>query len=308
MKILNLLLISLSFQIISAQKKETITIPKHVVYNYCNPKIIEKAKKLIEENINNKDKFELTNNSLIIGPMLWQRFKDNEKINKIEKGNVEFHVDNLVLNGKMSQDINDSKIIWNEFRNEITSDYVIRKLNEQELTYYWSVISFDIEEPLFIVETNKHKYILNLTPKDLKLFWIDEVPNQNEKVIYKDGQEIKKLDKGNKETALESLEFLNTDAELKANTSIEDISFILDKTKKIFEDLFKNQVKSGKIMLFFELKKDKNNISFAIKDDIDLEVMKEFEKRILELKLPNSKKDPIKFNILFKVNSFNETN
>ena len=82
---------------------------------------------------------------------------------------MSFHVDDLILEGKMSQDINDSKIIWNEFRKEITENYIIRKANEQELRYYWSVISFDIDEPLLIVETKNHNYILNVLKKDLKL-------------------------------------------------------------------------------------------------------------------------------------------
>ncbi|MFN8296231.1 MAG: hypothetical protein U0T69_08550 [Chitinophagales bacterium] len=68
----------------------------------------------------------------------------------------------------MSQDINDSKIIWDEFKKEISQDYKIRKANEDELKYYWSVISFDIDEPLLIVETNEHNYILNLLKEDLK--------------------------------------------------------------------------------------------------------------------------------------------
>jgi hypothetical protein len=44
------------------------------------------------------------------------------------------------------------------------------------LQYYWAVISFDIDEPLLIVETSEHKYILNILKKDLKLMWLDEVP------------------------------------------------------------------------------------------------------------------------------------
>ena len=37
-----------------------------------------------------------------------------------------------------------------------------------------------------------------------------------------------------------------------------------------------------------------------IKDNVDLDNMKEFEKQI------NSEKDPIKFHLLFKINSYHE--
>jgi len=117
------------------------------------------------------------NNILIVGPVLWTRFKHIETLNKIEGGNTSFHVDNAVLTGKMTQDVEDTKKVWAEFRKEIIGKkYIIRKLNEKELTYYWSIISFDIDEPLFIDETKEHKYILDILTDDLKLMWLDELP------------------------------------------------------------------------------------------------------------------------------------
>lgn len=292
-----------------AQKKETINIPNGVVYKYASPKLVEKAKKLIEENLKDKKSYDLTDDLLIIGPILWKRFSNDEKLNSIKGGNVDLHVDDQILKGKMTQSIEDTKLIWDALRNEIGTDFKIRKANEFELNYYWSVISFDIEEPLLIVETKEHKYILNLIPDNLKLMWLDEVPiASNESVIYKNGTKISTLEKGNKETALESIKLLNTDAELSENTTIEDLTSIIDQTKTIFNELFMKSEKSGKIMVYFELTKENVNISFAIKNDVDLDLMRIFEKKVLELKLPKSKKDPIKFDMLFKINEYNETN
>jgi hypothetical protein len=295
-----------------AQKTETITIPKGVVYNYCSPKIVEKAKKLISDNLSDSNDYKIVQNNLIIGPELWKRFKDNEKIQKIEGGTVQFHVDELILDGKMSQDVPDSKIIWDEFKNEVSKDYVIRKANEDELKYYWSVISFDIEEPLLIVETKDHNYILNLLKKDLKLLWLDEAPkNKNADYVavkkYQNGKEIDSVSKGIKETALEKVILLSSDQELNENTSFENIESIIKKTDEIFNGLFKNSMRSGKIMVEFELKKNKNEITYAVKDDLDLDIMKIFEQRVNSEKYPNSKKDPVKLRLLYKVNSFNDT-
>jgi hypothetical protein len=308
-------IILIAFVLISflsgAQKTETITIPKGVVYNYCNPKIIEKAKKLISDNLSNTNDYKIVQNNLIIGPELWKRFKDNEKIQNIKQRKVQFHVDDLVLEGKMSQDINDSKIIWDEFKNEVTQDYVIRKANENELKYYWSVISFDIDEPLLIIETKEHNYILNLLKKDLKLLWLDEAPksgnNTKNSAVkqYQNGEEIDSISKGVKETKLEKVVLISSDEEINKNSSVDDINLIIDKTNQIFEELFKNSLKPGKIMIQFELNKKNNNILFAVKD-LDLEIMKEFEKRINNEKYPNSKKDPVKLQLIFKVNSFND--
>ncbi|WP_430401212.1 hypothetical protein [Flavobacterium sp.] len=298
-----------------AQKKETINVPKGIVYNYCDNKIIEKAKKLITDNLSENSDYRLLQNNLIIGPILWKSLKVNEKIEKIEKGKVQFHVDDLILDGKMSQDINDSKIIWDEFKKLVSDEYTIRKANEQELKYYWSVISFDIDEPLLIIETKEHNYILNFLKKDLKLMWLDEAPNSkenkekldNDVVKYQNGKEVNSNSKGIKETKLEQVVLLNTDEELKKNSSFEDIKSIVDKTNLIFDELFKNSEKPGKIMVEFEIKKDKNVIQFSVRDELDLEIMKEFEKRVNNEKYPNSKKSPIKLQLIYKVNSYNET-
>lgn len=124
---------------------------------------------------------------------------------------------------------------------------------------------------------------------------------------YQNGKAIDSIPKGIKETKLEKVVLLNSDSEMKESTSFEDITLIMDKSKIIFEELFINSTKSGKIMVQFELlKRKKNEIQFAVKDDLDLEIMKEFEKRMLKEEFPKSKKNPIKIQLIFKVNSFDD--
>jgi len=158
------------------QTNETITIPKGVVYKYADPALLEKAKNLIREALDT-NQYSLSQKILIVGPTLWQRYDKIKALHTIEGGNTTFLVDDKELKGKMTQDLNDSHKVWDEFRNEVKGNkYNIRKLTPDELRYYWSVISFDIEEPIFIVECNSHNYILNLVKSDLKLMWLDEVP------------------------------------------------------------------------------------------------------------------------------------
>lgn len=321
MKLKSTLFLLLIVNFVFAQTIEKITIPNSVVYNYVSDKINDKAKKLINESLSQKDNFNLLDKNLMIGPTLWKRFQNIETMKSIPR-NVVFHIDNMQVDGKMSENIEDSKKIWNEVKKEISENYKIRKVNEDELKYYWSTISFDIEEPLLILETPQHIYILNFLKNSMKLFWIDEFPLKNsyENPIdngtyktdgtfkkYQNGQEVYITDKGSKETKLENVILLSNDAELKANSSIEDIKSVIDKTNNIFEELFKNSEKSGKIMVQFELGKKNNEIQFAVRDDLDLEIMKEFEKRVNAEKYPNSKKDKITIQLIYKVNSFDDT-
>ena len=158
------------------QTNEKIKIPEGITYNYCDSEVLEQAIEKINENLTDSLDYSLSQKILIIGPQLWSRYKNIEILNSIEGGNAQFHVDNLILHGKMCQDIIDSKKVWDEFRKEVNGKYNIRKANEKELIYYWSVISFDIDEPLLIIETQEHNYILNILKDDLKLMWLDEAP------------------------------------------------------------------------------------------------------------------------------------
>jgi hypothetical protein len=177
MKTILSLILALSYFTSYAQNEEKITIPKGIVYKYCDKKIVDKAKLLITENLSDSTKYDLCDKLLIVGPVLWNRFKNIEILNKIENGNTTFNVDKKQYTGKMTQDIADTKKVWKELIKEINGEkFIIRKLTEKELQYYWAVISFDIDEPLFVVETSTHKYILNLLKKNLKLMWLDEVP------------------------------------------------------------------------------------------------------------------------------------
>ncbi|MBB6331830.1 hypothetical protein HNP24_002780 [Chryseobacterium sediminis] len=321
MKIKIFLLLLLIINTIKAQGTEKIAIPNRVVYNYADDKINEKAKKLLTEGLTNTTNYNLLGDNLIIGPTLWKRFKNLESLKSIPDS-VIFHIDDMEIEGKMSKTLKDSKKIWEEVKKEVSGKYQIRKANEDELKYYWSTISFDIEEPLFVLQTENHLYILNFIKKSMNLFWLDEFPNKNAYnnpidngtyttdgtfKTYKNGNEVYITDKGNKETSLEKVILLSSDPELQANSSVEDTKSVIEKTNRIFESLFKNSKKEGKIMVQFELGEKKNEIQFAVKDDLDLELMKEFEKQVNKEEYPHTKKNTIKFQLIYKVNSYNDT-
>lgn len=305
-----------------SQNIEKIKIPQGVVYNYCTDYLNNEAIKNIKSSLGQKDNYSIIQANLTIGNQLWSRFRNIETLKAIKMGKkVIFRIDNTEVEGKMYENTEDSKLVWDEVRKEITENYVIRKANEVELKYYWSTIPFDIEEPLFILETQKHNYILNLSKNDLKLFWLDELPlnlsyynpiEKNKYVAeggfktYRNGKEVSKDTIQEKATKLEKVVFLSSNHDLEENTSLEDIKLVMDKTNSIFEELFKDSQKSGKIMVQFELGKKKNNITFAVRDDLDLDIMKEFEKMVNNEKYPHTRKKTIKLQFIYKVNSYSD--
>lgn len=160
-----------------AQAGHELTIPRGVVYNYGRESLNDSAKALITAELKGQPTYSLIGRILIVGPELWTRFSKVKQLKAIEGGNVSNRVDGKILPGKMTQRIEDSRLFWDALRDEIgKQDFTLRYANPRELAYYWSIISFDIEEPLFIIETAKHNYILNLSPKDLQLFYLEEAP------------------------------------------------------------------------------------------------------------------------------------
>lgn len=177
MRILFLILFSAIASIAMGQKVDSIIIPKGVAYKYCDQGIVVTAKTLLLKELSDSSTYSLNKGIVFIGPSLWTRYKKIPALEAIREGNVTIRFNKENLAAKVTQNEEDFKKIWDQVRSEVNQkDIKLRKASPKELEYYWAVISFDIEEPLLIAETNEHRYILNLSPKDLTLVWLDEVP------------------------------------------------------------------------------------------------------------------------------------
>jgi hypothetical protein len=129
------------------------------------------------------------NKVLICGPALWLEIKDDKSMSKIEKGNVTFQMpvindkEEIVrmekASGKLFQSPDEVWSFWAAFvKRTDFADLEIRKLNPLELRIYWSMIPYDITEPLFVLESKKHKILTVFTStNDLKIAWIDDYQN-----------------------------------------------------------------------------------------------------------------------------------
>ena len=162
---------------IFSQEVERIDVPSRVVYNYCDASFLDSTYKVLDKELSGSNEYVLLNNILFVGPVIWTRYSKIKKLSNIEGGNMTLLVDNEKLSGKLTQSVEDTKMVWDQMLSEIKDQkYILRKATFDELNYYWSVISFDIDEPLVIIETAKHNYILDISPETMKLNWLDEAP------------------------------------------------------------------------------------------------------------------------------------
>ncbi len=166
-------------------------IPDDIHYKKATSEVNEKAKKLLEKLFvkDASDKVVLTTiceNTLICGPGLWRDIKDNKVMANINKSKVNFSIPILnddgtikntyKLEGKVFRSRDEILSFWNIFSKRTDFfDLKIRKLNPEELRIYWTMISWDITEPIFILESKNHKILaVFLAPNNLKIAWIDD--------------------------------------------------------------------------------------------------------------------------------------
>lgn len=168
--------------------QDSMIIPKGVVYKRAGTAENNKARTLLQQEFNaNTVTYSLFDGVVFIGPRLWNRYKDREAFSKIKGGNVQFNVpitDSVtqkesvkILNGKLVQNNDDFKILWNQIIADAGSTApVIRKVKEKELSYYWAIINFDIEEPVYVAETSGYNLLVQFIGGKMIAYWLEEMP------------------------------------------------------------------------------------------------------------------------------------
>ena len=190
MKYIAYLLSLLTFTV-CAYAGDDFIVPDGIRYNKASHEVNDKAKKLLKnlfvKNASDEVVFAtIFENSLICGPGLWQDIKNNKVMANINDSKVVldipiFNDDGTLkrtykLDGKIFRSPAEILSFWNVFSKMIDfSNLKIRKLNQEELKIYWTMISWDITEPIFILESENHKILaVFLAPDNLKIAWIDD--------------------------------------------------------------------------------------------------------------------------------------
>jgi hypothetical protein len=163
---------------------QQIDIPSGIVYKPTSSESNNEAIKILKKEFT-QPSYSLYDKLVYCGPILWSTLKYTPELAAIPGGNITINIPKYDQNGKeisttpfdgkLIQNKEDFKKIWDELIKSFKNgDFTIRKLKKEELLYYWSVIPYDIEEPIFVIENSKFRIIVDLT-KALKVQWIDQV-------------------------------------------------------------------------------------------------------------------------------------
>jgi len=118
----------------------------------------------------------------VVGPMLWKSLKPSADQILLRTMPVTLIVpgpNSFSAEGKRIRTDDERNAFWKLFRSKYPAlkDGKVRKGNAQEISYYWATIPFDIEEPLWLVETGSDRFIahFSMTSGQPRLFWLDRV-------------------------------------------------------------------------------------------------------------------------------------
>jgi hypothetical protein len=179
MKYLRLLLILLCI----AAGGQAQEIPEGVRYKKASDDINNLAKSGLEKALSSATfPSTLFGKTTVVGPMLWNVLKPGAGKDLLNSKPFILVVpgkSSFATEGKALLADNERHALWKS----ITDKYVnlktgkVRKAKAEEISYFWSTIPFDIEEPFWVIETSSDRFIASFEVKSgqPQLFWIDVV-------------------------------------------------------------------------------------------------------------------------------------
>lgn len=152
-----------------------MTIPDNVSYNRKDPdynmKAALKVKALITSKTLKKEDFE---SSVTCGPFLWSKVSKLTGFRGIN--GPEMELINIGLTGKHIMDDPRGAInLFMYLKKDLqkSKSITIRNLTEEEIIIYWECLMFDMEEPLFIIESENHRILIELL-HNFRISYLDD--------------------------------------------------------------------------------------------------------------------------------------
>lgn len=157
-------------------------VPAGVRYKKATEEINDKAKVLLEKALSKPAaEFDVDKtfgkSAIMCGPFVWDIVKDGNNFKDATP--VKLIVNGVVKEGRGITDTEQKRLMWKRLLEKLgnTIKPTVRKANADEIGFYWAMIPFDIEEPLFIADYGKEKLLVNFIIKSDQphFFWIDLV-------------------------------------------------------------------------------------------------------------------------------------
>lgn len=155
-----------------------------------NKLALAKLQKFYSSTMDNPADDGLGDQALICGPMLWGQLKNGAPNDLQNATKAKFIFPGIstgnALEGRVLKSQYSQSAIWLAMlllKDKWKVEPTIREANPDEIKYYWAIISYDIEEPLYIADYGKAQALFNFNSdaKDPKVFFVDFVGKSKKK-------------------------------------------------------------------------------------------------------------------------------
>jgi hypothetical protein len=135
-------------------------VPARVRYIMVDPSIIDETVANIREFfVLGRDPQLLFGERVICGPYLTEYLSENKTFRALEYLPIMAMVNSNTLLEKGFRTEKSVSAFAHYLRNALNEQggFIIRKPTAAELDWYWTIISYDIEEPVFVLESSSHR-------------------------------------------------------------------------------------------------------------------------------------------------------
>lgn len=174
-----LLLLSMPFGAYAA-----VDILPGVRYHEATAEVNEKAEAALLKAFGTKKIGDLFGSIVICGPALWHRIKNMPQVTEHMIASTVFNVPVTSgpnsgkmqkLHGALFQRKEEIDALSEVLGLVIKSKIRVRRPERDEISIFWALIPYDIEEPVYVVEAGDLRLLVDISKYDNKVFWIDEV-------------------------------------------------------------------------------------------------------------------------------------
>jgi hypothetical protein len=166
-------------------------LPPGASYKTAPPAVNLAAKQKLERAMRltqgKRDLEAILRGTVVCGPFLWEQIRSTPGIEKVglastiaipgSSGNGPKIIQ--TLEGRTFRSTAEVSALQRALHATFTFDteFTVRKARSQELALFWAMVPFDLQEPLFVVESKHHRLIAAFNSDDGSLMWLDDLEN-----------------------------------------------------------------------------------------------------------------------------------
>ena len=173
----------------STQSDSEWFVPDGVVYIPSDDKQVETVRKELEMTFSKHRKsiykfVKKQSGYFFLGPLLSSRIRDESPRKVMKLRTVGYRVKIMEdfepkFQGILAKTNKEKKLL-----SQLLSDWIgdakkikLRRLKPDELAFMWYFVSWDIKEPVFVLETDKHTFLVDVGAISENQLWIEEMSN-----------------------------------------------------------------------------------------------------------------------------------